>query len=371
MGSLLIKQLFTVFISLLVSSVYGQQTTVAVNNENILKSSTANLFDSDSVLEISLKGNMFSVLNDRSKKPKLEPIMFSYSTESGSIIEIPAEVKTRGHFRKLKENCTLPPLLLNFPTSAALTTSLFKDQVKLKIVMPCVEDDYIIKEWLVYKLYNLLTPTSFKTRLVRINIVDDKMKKKLPSFYGFLIEDENQMAIRNQAEKIVAKFQPWQIDSSAFKILSVFQYMIANTDWSVQYFQNIKLIVMDSTASTIAVPYDFDHAGIVNAPYAKPAEALGLYSIRERRYRGYCITNMKQFDESIVVFNSFKNDIYAVYSTCLLLSEKYKLATIKYLDEFYATINNTTKVKKEFGYPCNKNGTENVVIRGLKYKDDR
>ena len=64
--------------------------------------------------------------------------------------------------------------------------------------------------------------------------------------------------------------------------------MIGNTDWGCTYLQNIVLITKDSAKAPFAIPYDFDHAGIVDAPYARPAEELEISSIRERLYRGYC-----------------------------------------------------------------------------------
>jgi hypothetical protein len=130
--------------------------------------------------------------------------------------------------------------------------------------------------------------------------------------------------------------------------------------------QNIKLVASDSTAVPFAVAYDFDHAGIVNASYARPAEELRMSSIRERRYRGYCISDMKIFDPVFAVYNKLKPAVYSLYSDCALLDEKYKKATIKFLDEFYETINDPRQVQKEFGYPCDKDGTGNVVIKGLR-----
>ena len=62
-------------------------------------------------------------------------------------------------------------------------------------------------------------------------------------------------------------------------------------------------------------------------------------------------------------------DIYAVYTTCPLLPEKYVKATTKYLDEFYATINEPRDVAREFYYPCDESNTGNVVIKGLKDQD--
>ncbi|HEY2726473.1 MAG TPA: hypothetical protein VGI61_04835, partial [Parafilimonas sp.] len=151
-----------------------------------------------------------------------------------------------------------------------------------------------------------------------------------------------------------------------FLKMAMFEYMIGNTDWSVQYLQNIKLIAKDSTQAPSTVPYDFDHAGIVNAPYAQPAEELQMSSVRQRRYRGYCIQNLSVFDSVITLYNRVKPAVYNLYTSCPYLDKQYVRFTLKYLDDFYATINNPVAFKKEFSYPCDKNGTGNIIIKGLK-----
>ena len=151
--------------------------------------------------------------------------------------------------------------------------------------------------------------------------------------------------------------------------MAVFEYMIGNTDWSVQYQQNIKLITVDSTSLPSTIPYDFDHAGIVRAPYAKPAEELQMSSILQRRYRGYCMPEMNQFTEVFEIFNQLKDEFYALYEGNPLLSSSYQNQTLKFLDQFYETINDPKKAQEEFSYPCDKSGTGNIVIKGLK-KDE-
>jgi hypothetical protein len=264
--------------------------------------------------------------------------------------------------------CTYPPVLLQFSKSGSLMTSAFKEQEKLKLVMPCAGEDYVIREWLVYKIYNLVTPLSFKARLVSVELYDTKKKKSTSPFYGILLEEDHQMAKRNQDVLIKRQLRPEQTDSTAFLKMAMFEYLVGNTDWSVQY-QNIKLIGPDSLAIPVPVPYDFDHAGLVSPPYAKPAEELLMNSVRDRRYRGYCIPNMGKYEEVISLYNKVKPDIYKLYTTCTLLDAKYVSSTIKYFDEFYEIINNPAAFKKEFSYPCDKNGTGNVVIKGLRDED--
>jgi hypothetical protein len=324
------------------------------------------LFGSDEILSITLKGNIRQLLNDRADKPTPHSITLSYRDKDSSEVNIPVQMKTRGHFRKLAGNCKYPPLQISFPADVNRLSSVFSGQKKLKLVMPCSGDEYVIREWLVYKIYNLITPKSFRARLVRIGLIDTKNRKQQVPFYGFLIEDEKNMAVRNKAIVVEQKLRPEETKQDAFLTMAIFQYLVGNTDWSVQYLQNIKLLKTDSFPQLITVPYDFDHSGIVNAPYAHPAEELLMRSVQERRYRGYCVKDMKLFERPIALFNRAKSDIYKLYTKNDLLDEKYIKSVTKYLDEFYATINDPKSWQKDFAYPCDPNGTGNVVIKGLK-----
>ena len=329
------------------------------------KMSGAGLFSNDSVLKITLSGNLRDLMTDRGETPKNHPVVISYNQE-GKEVSVNAEARTRGHFRRTMGNCTYPPLLLQFTKNDELSSSIFSEQRRLKLVMPCVSDDYVVREWLVYRIYNLVTPKSFRARLVSVELNDTKKKKSTTPTYGILLEEENQMANRNENVLIRRQLRPEQTDSLPFLTMAVFQYLIGNTDWSVQY-QNIKLIARDSTtAIPVTVPYDFDHAGLVSPPYARPAEELRMNSVRDRRYRGYCLPDPAKFVPVVALYNELKPAIYKLYTDCPLLDAKYVKSTIKYLDDFYQTINDPAMMKKEFGYPCDKNGTGNVVIKGLK-----
>ena len=351
-------------ILVLVCLSFNSQTNI--KSDILISTSEKGLFDSDELIEITLKGKTRELLNDRADKSKYHPITFTYKKNDGSEISMPVEMKTRGHFRKLKENCTYPPLLIKFSKSEAHTSSIFREQSKLKLVMPCGADDYIVREWLAYKIYNLVTPLSFRVRLVKVKIEDEKSKKNINPFYGIFLEEENQMAARNKATLTEQKLKPQQTQREPFLRMAVFQYLIGNTDWSVEYLQNIKLVKTSSSQQPVTIPYDFDHSGIVNAPYARPAEELLMNSVQERRYRGYCLPDLKDFEGTIALYNKLKKDIYDLFTSCTYLDAKSLKATIKFLDGFYGTINNPKAWQKDFAYPCDKNGTGNVVIKGLK-----
>lgn len=345
------------------AQVSNDSVSIVTHNASLEKG----LFDSDKVLDITLRGNIRELLNDRtSKNPEYFPLRLEYRAEDSSIVSIPIEAKTRGHFRRLKENCNYPPILLHFKSNDTLKSSIFRENDKLKLAMPCQGEQFIIHEWLVYKLYNLITPKSFRARLVRVTLDNGKNKKPVSPFFGMLLEEEKQIAKRNGLIEVTRKLRPEQTEINSFLTMATFEYMIGNTDWSIQFLQNIKLLSADSNSVPIPVPYDFDMSGLVNTPYAKPAEELDLNSVRTRRYRGYCMHDMTKFDGVIALFNQLKKDIYGVITNCNLLDAKYINSTVKFFDEFYSTINNPASMKKEFGYPCDKNGTGNVVIKGLR-----
>jgi hypothetical protein len=344
----------------------GQKIKDSTSKEMQPASIERGLFDTDDILEITLNGDTRELLNDRTSVPKNYPFQLSYTEKDSSVITVPIEAKTRGHYRRLRDNCYYPPILLQFPKNGTNKSSIFKKSAKLKLVMPCKGAQFVVNEWLVYRLYNIITPKSFKARLVKVKMVSNKNNKGPDPFYGFILEEEKQMAKRNGTISLKKGRRPEQTDTSSFLIMAVFEYLIGNTDWSVQFLQNIKLISTDSNAIPVTVPYDFDMSGIVNSPYARPAEELKMYSVRERRYRGYCIQDLKKFDKVIEFYNQRKEDIYALYNNCPLIDAKYLKSTIKFLDDFYATINNPAAMKKEFEYPCDPNGTGNIVIRGLR-----
>lgn len=327
---------------------------------------SSHFFDDDEVIVLTLRGDMKTLFRDRGEDPQYHPVTLQYKTETDSI-NIPVRIKTRGHFRKLPSNCKYPPLWLNFKQSSIPPNSIFEGLDKVKLVTPCQGEKYVIHEYLVYKMYNLITPMSFKARLVKVILQDTVKNKSLDPYYTILLEEETQMAMRNQSTSIEKiGLRPEVIQKEDFLKMAVFEYMIGNTDWSVQFQQNIKLIKADAVSLPIAIPYDFDHAGIVRAPYANPAPELKLRSTLDRRYRGYCMPDMSQFTAVFEMFNQLKDDFYALYDGNPLLSSSYQRQTLKFLDDFYKTINDPKKARNAFSYPCNKSGTGNIVIKGLK-----
>ncbi|MEO6453965.1 MAG: hypothetical protein ABIN97_07840 [Ginsengibacter sp.] len=228
------------------------------------------LFDDDTILLFTLTGKLNELFNDRDNNVVYHPMMLHYKRKDSSLVSMPVKIQTRGNFRRSKQNCAMPPLMLNFTRSKKIKNNIFGNQNKLKLVVPCKGDDYVIREWLVYKLDNLITEKSFRARLAQVTFEDSLMKRKTETHYCILLEDEKSVADRNKTfiwnrTKVAMN----NTDREQFLKMAVFQFMIGNTDWSVPYLQNIKLITKDSAIVPYTIPYDFDHAGIVDAlmPY--------------------------------------------------------------------------------------------------------
>ncbi len=313
------------------------------------------LFESDDLLELSLSMDMKKVIRDVGEDKSYHDAFISYTDQSGDSIVLPVEVRTRGHFRLDPINCDFPPLMLNFDPDDIHNT-LFEGMDKIKLVTHCRRNDYyeqcLLKEYLVYKLYNLFTAESYRARLAKVNYVDLSGKKNPVHKLAFFIEPTEHMASRNNCEIIsIQKIHQESTHREKTLLLSIFQYMIGNTDWSVPSLHNIRLIKSDQFYSPVAVPYDFDWCGLVNAPYAIPAPILEITSVTDRKFRGFCRPE-DEFTDAFSIFREKKKEIYETCENVYYLTEKEYNKVIKYLDEFFLIIDNPRSVKNEFYNNC-------------------
>lgn len=324
-------------------------------------SDTELLFAHDDVLPFTLTCALRSLLRDRGDTPVGHPVLLTYFDRQQQPVALPLTVSVRGNFRRQSANCVFPPLLLDFPKKKTRKT-LFDGQNKLKLVTHCQTEEYVVREYLVYKLYNLMTDISFRARLARVTYADSMSKRVPETRWAFLLENDNAMAKRNGGT--VYKMQQTRmdyVDSLRMATVAVFEYMIGNTDWSVPYLHNIRLLAVNLGSAPVPVAYDFDHAGIVQANYAFPAERLNIESVRQRLYRGLPYP-LAMFQKVFDRFIQVKPQIYALYANETRLSPGYVKQTLRYLDEFYATINKPGMVRSEF-LQGDRSG---VVIKGLK-----
>lgn len=216
----------------------------------------------------------------------------AYMTSDGEWQTLEVQLRARGNWRR--KNCFLAPIKMKIKKSQRKKTE-FKGSKELKLVMPCKNNDqghdYILKELIAYKMYELISPYHFKTRRLHIDLTDVRKKKeKEYDVLGFVIEDLGELTHRTRSEKIAAKRHPLTQNNLAAIRNDLFQFMIGNVDFSTYFQHNQKLIQVEKIG-TVPVPYDFDMSGLVNASYAEVSKIQGeeieIKDVTQRLYRGY------------------------------------------------------------------------------------
>jgi hypothetical protein len=313
------------------------------------------LFKNDEILHLALR---FDLRTYTSKKPKDEylPAVLTYFINDKDSINKDIKLKSRGVMRN--DICNFPPIMLNLK-GAGFGKGDMKKIEKIKLVTHCDygNENYLFMEYLVYKLFNVLTDYSFKVRLSKIDYINTVKKTKPISTYCFLIEPLNILAERIRSVPVEStNLTQKHIIPSTMDRMAIFMYMIGNTDWSVPNQHNCKVITGNDFTYPglgIIIPYDFDYAGIINADYAVPFEGLGLKSVLERRYLGICRTR-EEYAEALKVFRDKKDELYRVINEFELLNEKVKKGMTRYLDGFYSELEKGTQIYNSFEQGCIK-----------------
>ena len=325
------------------------------------------LFNTEEPIHFTITVDKSVLLADRGKDPQYHSGSVIVNDSAGNAHTLAAKFRARGHFRKDEKICRFAPLLINFEKGKEKKGSPFAGQNKLKMVMPCESDEYTEREYLLYKVYNLLTPLSLKVRRVKLTLTDSADHTNTELISGFLLEPTDQVAIRNNMVEVEKQgLSPEYLLPSDFALMAVFQFFAGNTDWSVQFQQNIELAGPTKNAALSPIPYDFDHAGFVNAPYAQPAEELDMQSVRERRYRGYCLSSLESLQPVFAIFRGKRKEIEDLYRLNTNLPDSYKKWSLDYINAFYLLIDQPKRVKEAFNYPCRPGGTGGVIIKGMK-----
>jgi hypothetical protein len=306
------------------------------------------LFSSDEPLQLFVETDMRRLVR-KADKGELQAATIRLVLPDSSVISEDIELRARGEYRR--ENCQMPSVMLDFQTHYD-SSSAFKG--KLKIVTSCREghayDMLVLKEYLAYRMFSLLSEKSFKVRLLTIRFTDSEGNRRPLVQPGFIIEDVDDMAKRNNCRETDIKVSHAEMTNRyQMTLIALFQYMIGNTDWSVSVKHNIKLITpkKDSMSYPIAVPYDFDYCGFVNASYAVPEESLGIPSVTVRVYRGYP-RSQTELDAVIGLFNLHEQSIRSMIKDMKELDSRTRKEAWDYIREFYRIINDPRQVRDVF-----------------------
>ena len=321
----------------------------------------AELFQSNEVLPVKLEAPFKKLFRKRGKDRPWFPAVLSYVDAGGNETRVELEVRVRGNFRAKKENCRFPPLKLNFKRKS-LEGTILDGENQLKLVTHCQSaskyEQYVLLENMAYRMHNLFTDFSLRSRLAQVEYIESKSGKAIANKVGFFIEDKKRMAARNDATLVKQK----RVDKTEYQadhlhLATVFEYLLGNTDFSVilgpkgeNCCHNIIPLQLGDGVK-VPVPYDFDVTGFVNPPYTSPPEHLGLRSLRQRLYRGYC-QNTVGFKTSFARFLEQRDAVYALFDEMSAMEEKTESSARRYLDQFYEAISVDEKITSEFIEKC-------------------
>ena len=311
------------------------------------------LFTKTDLMHLALRFDLKAYTRKKPKDEYLKAILTYYINEKDSVNK-EVRLKSRGEFRN--GFCSFPPIRLNFSKSDMKRPDL-KKIGKLKLVTHCQSgnEEYLFKEYLIYKLYNVLTDNSFRVRLAAVDYISTTQKNKVIRSYGFFIEPLEILAERLNAVPVESPaLNQKVIIPEMMDRVAIFNYMIGNTDWSVPGQHNCKVLSGSNFSNPglgMIIPYDFDYSGLVNADYAIPTEGLGIDRVTQRRFLGICRPE-ETFKKELKEFSDKKSEFYKVINDFGYLSDKEKKGMISYLDEFYSSLEKTDGILNIFNNEC-------------------
>lgn len=296
------------------------------------------LFEEEDLLKVSLRFDVVKFLKKAERDQSVEGIMTLHFSETDEL-ERKVTLKYRGQSRF--ERCKYPPTRITFkkPLYEVSDSGRIKN---IKLVNQCQQGslygNYVIREYLVYKLYNVLTDTSFRARLISLDLIDSENKRKTVTQYGILLEPERLLEERlNMVEVKTKTLSQTHMFPAMIDRLAIFNYMVSNWDWSVPGQHNISVFTSvnpELSRLGIPVPFDFDLTGVVNAEYAIPPPGLGIETNRDRMFSGICRTR-EVYQGELMALREKKEELYSVITEFPYLSKADKRDIITFMDKFF------------------------------------
>ncbi len=327
------------------------RATYAVKDTQNVKVS---LFDTDELFNISLKFDITRYKRARSDTMYLDAVLTYYINDKDSVVKN-INVRARGNIRRTAI-CDFPPLMLNFKMKDPAGKE-FAGINKLKIVPYCKigYEQYVLKEYLIYKLYNVLTDYSLRVRLFKITYLSSVKEKKPLTQFGFAIEPVSLFEKRTRTKELsYSNVTQRNIRSEMLDRAAIFNFMVGNTDWSVPIKHNVLLLTeaKNSPANDILiVPYDFDYSGLVGTDYAVPFESLPIKTVQERLYMAVCRSET-EFANALTEFQEKKDEFYKVINTFPYISESSRKSMTRYIDGFYFYMDKRNNLIKKLSSDC-------------------
>ena len=319
------------------------------------------LFASHEPLEITITAPFTTLMRERPEEEELAG-MASWTEPDETTAEVSVQLRTRGNYRRDRDNCPFAPLRLNFRGSEVEGT-LFDNQDKLKMVTHCRDrsgrfEQLVIREYLTYRLLNTITDISYQVRLLRVTYQNTEDERRDRESWAFVIEHKDRFDNRTGLDPLeIDGASITDLDPAFTNLGSLFQYMIGNTDFSPLSAAEGRSCCHNTHPFALeggpvhSVPYDFDMSGMINAPYAAPNPRFGLRDVRQRLYRGRCRFN-EHLPATIAHYQDVRDELYAVVADEPAIEDRDRRYMINYLDSFYRTLDDERLVERRLSGAC-------------------
>ena len=318
------------------------------------------LFRSNEILDVRITAPISTLLAERPIDEEL-PGTFQYTNSAGEAVQFDIKLRTRGRFRRDKDNCRFPPLRLNFVASQTKGT-LFHKQNKVKLVTHCQNSsryaEVLLREYVAYRLLNVMTDASFRVRLLRITYVENERNRDDDVRYGFIIEHRDRLAKRMGKSVLeIPGTSTRSLNPEYANTVSMYHYLIGNTDFSSvrgskgEVCCHNHVLFGNEGESVWSVPYDFDQAGLVGAPYATPNPKFTIRSVKQRLYRGRCIHN-DYVSATIANYQGKREEILQVVNELEVTGDRSVQSMTDYIEKFYATLESEKRVNSALIKKC-------------------
>lgn len=301
------------------------------------------LFVEETPVEIKLVGNYKVISKDRdtlSVKEYWGEVQMADG--KGGELKIPVQLRTRGHYRLANKNCSFVPLRLDFKKGEVKGT-VFDGQDKLKLVTHCnsnaLYEEYMIREYLAYKVHNLITPRSYRARMAKVTYVDSATGTPIETRNGIFMEHEDDVARRMEGEIFEVRGALFDdVDPAQILEVAIFEAFVGNTDWSLAALHNIRL-VRQPNMNVMPVAYDLDFSGLVGTRYSTPDPRLGIRSVKERLYRGPC-KEPAELAQFFAPYREKKDAILKLYDDTPGLDGRYRGDAKAFLNQWFKMLDN-------------------------------
>jgi hypothetical protein len=305
-------------------------------------------YSENSLPELIIHTDVKRLIKRKHKQEKQDAKVQLIPSVKADTIELGANLWARGFMRK--KVCHLPPVHLDFRKKELAQIGI-EGSDRLRMVFVCksgtLNQERLMTEYFIYKIYELIDSQSIRSFPVNVKLINTKKQIEY-DFTGIIIEDKESFEKSRNAKLVPESsvIMSEGLHREKFMQMYFFQYMIANTDWTVANKHNLHIVKLPEHERVVAFPYDYDYSGLVNQGYATPHTSLPIKDVKERYFMTMRITE-DEFDYGIQYYRDKKDEILNLLEDSNYLSNENKRNIRTFLLDFFKDLEKPNQLKSK------------------------